>query len=71
MEQLRFADPATLPSSGSDTTSTDLGDYRFTIVTEYCSDSTYCDDTTRHVLVSVQENGKQVFETETVLAQLR
>ena len=71
MEELRFVDPATLPATGSQTSATSVGPHQFTIVTQYCSSSTYCDDITRHIVVSVKEHGRQVFETETVFTQLR
>ncbi len=71
MEQLRYLDPATLPATGSQTSAASVGAYQFTIVTQYCSASSYCDSNTRHIIVSVKENGKPVFETETVLTQLR
>ena len=71
LEQLRFADPATLPTTGSDTTLMTVGLYDFTILTQYCSTATYCDANTRHVVVNVQDQGQDVFSTETVFTQLR
>jgi type II secretion system protein I len=71
LEELRFTDPETMPSSGTQTTSTTVGLNTFTVVTEYCVSSGYCDDVTRHVVVTVQENGRDVIETETVFTALR
>ena len=71
LEELRFEDPATLPDTGSQTSTANIGQYQFTIVTQFCVNSSYCDDHTRHVVVRVQEDGQQVFETETVITQLR
>jgi len=71
MEQLRFQDPATLPASGSQTSAASVGPHQFTVVTQYCSSDSYCDDNTRHVVVSIKEHGKQIFKTETVFTQLR
>lgn len=71
MEQLRFLDPVDLPATGSQTSVGSVGPQQFTIVTKYCSIGSYCDFNTRHIVVSVKANGKTVFETETVLTQLR
>lgn len=71
LEELRFGDPAALPDTGSRTSAASVGQHQFTIVTQFCVNTSYCDDNTRHVVVSIQENGRQVFETETVITQLR
>ena len=71
MEQVRFTDPATLPTSGSDTMLSTVGAHVFTVETRYCINTAYCDDNTRHVVVNVQEDGQDVFETESVFTQLR
>ena len=71
LEQLRFIDPETLPASGSQTGAATVGPHEFTVITQYCVDSAYCDDRTRHVVVRIQEDGQNVFETETVITQLR
>jgi len=71
MEELRFVDPAAMPATGSHTSAASVGPHQFTIVTLYCSAGGYCDDNTRHVVVRVKEDGKQLFATETVLTQLR
>ena len=71
VERLRFVDPETLPDTGSQTTSASVGPHDFTVVTSYCTVGAYCDDVTRHVVVNIQENGQSVFQTETVLTQLR
>ena len=71
LEGLRYTDPETLPTSGTATTTTVVGANMLTVVTEYCVTSSYCDDATRHVVVTIQENGKDVLETETVFTSLR
>ena len=71
MEELRFVDPATLPVTGTQTSASSTGQHQFTIITQYCPTSSYCNDNTRHVVVRVEDNGNQVFETETVFTQLR
>lgn len=71
MERLRYTDPETYPSSGTQTTTAVVGANTFTVVTEYCVTSSYCNDNTRHVVVTIQESGKDVFETETVFTSLR
>jgi hypothetical protein len=71
MEELRYEDPSTLPTSGTRTTAASVGQHQFTIITHYCLNGNYCDDSTRHVVVRVEEDGRAVFETETVITQLR
>ncbi len=71
LEGLRYTDPETLPTSGTTTTTTVVGANMLTVVTEYCVTSSYCDDATRHIVVTIQENGKDVLETETVFTSLR
>jgi len=71
LEGLRYTDPETLPSSGTQTTKAVVGANQLTVVTEYCVTSSYCDAATRHVVITIQENGKDVFETETVFTALR
>ena len=71
MEELRYTDPETLPSSGTQTATVVSGANTFTVVTEYCVTSSYCNDSTRHVVITIQENGTDVLETETVFTSLR
>ena len=71
MEDLRFTDPETMPTTGTQSATVTVGTHNFAVVTEYCATTTYCNDSTRHVVVTIQEHGKDVFETETVFTQLR
>ena len=71
IEELRYTDPETMPSTGSQTTSVTVGQNDFVVTVAYCTTSSYCSERTRHISVSISEDGQVVFSTETVFTQLR
>lgn len=73
LDRLRTQDPATLPTTGFGTATTVVvGTHSFTVTPSYCENASFCTSTTvRHIVARVTYNGKQVFQTQTVYAQLR
>lgn len=71
IEELRYTDPESMPSTGTQTTSVTVGPNDFVVTVAYCTTSSYCTDHTRDISVSVAEDGRVVFSTETVFTQLR
>ncbi|MCP3980224.1 MAG: type II secretion system protein [bacterium] len=72
MEDLRRANPASMPSSGSDAMELiTVGERDFEIVSSYCTRPTFCGNDTRHVAVEVSYGDKIVFTVESVFTQLR
>jgi prepilin-type N-terminal cleavage/methylation domain-containing protein len=72
MEALRFADPSTMPSSGSTGPSYVAIEKReYELVSRYCIRSEFCSTNSRHVLVEVGYGGNVVYQTESVFTKLR
>lgn len=73
LDNLRFEETDTLPASGTGTTqSITVANYPFLVTPEFCSDSSYCtSNNTRHILVSVEFNGEEIYEIQTVYTKLR
>jgi len=72
LDALRIANPADLPSSGSDSVDINVGNYIFTVVTTYCLDASYCElNNTRHLHVDVNRNAETIYRVETIYTQLK
>jgi prepilin-type N-terminal cleavage/methylation domain-containing protein len=73
LDRLRTQDPATLPATGTGAPQTLLvGTHTYTVTPSYCENTSFCTSTTvRHITVRVTYAGQQVFQTQTVYAQLR
>ena len=70
IEELRYTDPESMPSTGTETSSVTVDPNNFVVTVTYCATSSYCSEYTRHISVSVSEDGQVVFSTETVFTQL-
>lgn len=79
LDQLRQADPISLPRSGATTTLPDgtstasiaaLGKTYSTTIT-YCENTTYCNAETRHIKVQVSHHGQTIYTVETVYTRLQ
>jgi type II secretion system protein I len=72
LDDLRSRDPNTFPTSGSNTQTVSIGERDFSVVTSYCSVSSYCTSTNiRHLKVDVNLLGETQYSVSTVYAQLR
>lgn len=71
LEELRLQNPAALPSSGSVQETRSLGSRTYTVRTSFCTNAGLCASGSRHIRVEVIWNGRVVYGTETVFAQLR
>lgn len=71
LDELRLEDPASFPSSGTETRSVTVGRRTFSVVVTYCVLAAYCSGTSRSLDISVLHNGAVQFEVQTVYAQLR
>jgi prepilin-type N-terminal cleavage/methylation domain-containing protein len=72
MEDLRLEDPGTLPASGASAPQQVVaGSQTFEVVTRYCVFEAYCDAATRHLVVEVFQDGRRVYDAETVYTRLR
>lgn len=79
LDELRQSDVAALPSTGtvsslpsgtSISAITHMGKtYNPTIT--YCQNTTYCDANSRHIKIEVSQNGRSVYEAETVFTRLQ
>lgn len=69
----RDCDPtqAYLPRSGSSAPlPVWVGGREYRVVTRYCAEAAYCSDTTRHLRVEVNFDGRTVYAADTVYSQL-
>lgn len=73
MDEIRVMDPASLPGSGSwEPEEIEIGDRVYQVRASFCERAELClSNSIRHVTVSVEHNGRPMFEVETVYAQLR
>lgn len=72
LDELRFLDPATLPTSGATSENESVGGRNYTVETLYCETPAYCiSGNNRHLVVRVNYAGAQIFRTETVYTRLR
>lgn len=72
IDQKRLIDPATMPSSGSDSAITvPINNHNYAVTVSYCTNSGLCTgNTIRHIQINVALNNENVFTTETVFTQL-
>lgn len=70
LDELRQADAAGLPQSGTQTLAkvTHLGKDYIPKVT-YCQNATYCDANSRHIKIEIDQDGKSIYEAETVFTK--
>lgn len=71
LDVLRLQDPATMPSSGTQTQNTTIGRFTFEVRTIYCSPNTYCTTNSRFISIQVLKNNQQVYNVDSVYSQLR
>ncbi len=70
LDEIRQSDAASLPNSGTQTLTqvTHLGKPYIPKVT-YCQDASYCDANSRHIKIEVNQDGRSVYEAETVFTK--
>lgn len=73
LDQLRLADPTTMPSSGtSDPENITVDGKTFQVTTTYCENAAFCTtNNNRHIKVEVKYNSESLFALETVYTLLR
>jgi len=73
MDEYRLEDPRYMPSTGSvGPIEVQLGDRTFDVVTQFCSQSSFCiNNNIRHLRVSVIYHGDVLYTGETVFTKLR
>ena len=70
LDELRQSDAASLPQNGTQTLAqvTHLGK-QYTPKITYCQDATYCDANSRHIKIEVDQDGRSIYEAETVFTK--
>lgn len=70
LDELRQSDAASLPQNGTQTLAqvTHLGK-QYTPKITYCQDATYCDTNSRHIKIEVDQDGRAIYEAETVFTK--
>lgn len=72
LDAVRVNDPATLPSSGNTSSTVPVGGRNFTVKVSYCENATYCTSgTVRHLTARASFRGVQLYQVETIYAQLQ
>ena len=73
LDDNRFSDPSSLPSSGASVNeNVQIGNRTYNTTTTYCRNMSYCNSTNvRTVFVEVSYKGKEYYEVETAYTQLR
>jgi type II secretory pathway pseudopilin PulG len=72
LEALRQQRPSTFPLSGSSAVqSVYVGDFEYEVVAHYCTRSTFCTTSTRHIVLEVTYGGDEVYDVETVFTELQ
>lgn len=71
LEELRLADPASLPDEGRTVHRVVVGPREFDVRVRYCSRTTFCDRASRHLLLEIFHEGRQTYDVETVYTQFR
>jgi prepilin-type N-terminal cleavage/methylation domain-containing protein len=71
LENLRLADPKSLPTTGSDPAiNVIVAGHIYTVTPSYCTITTFCTATSKHIRVDVSFNSKIVYTTETVFTKI-
>lgn len=72
LDAVRVTDPATLPTSGNTSSTVPIGGRNFTVKVSYCENSSYCTSgTVRHLTARTSFRGVQLYQVETIYAQLQ
>lgn len=72
MEELREADPSSLPTSGTSAVRiVPVGNRDFEIQTTFCGDTSLCGAERRHVAVEVSFGGRVIYDVSSVFARVR
>ncbi len=72
LDNLRKDDPTTMPVTGNTTSSIVIGTRTYSVVTKYCTVSSYCSSVNqRHLRVEVSYIGTLLYVVETVYTKLR
>lgn len=72
LDDLRMTDPVTLPSTGETSESVQVGNRSYLVTTSYCSSSEFCtSNNLRHLRLRVTYRDAELYNVETVYAQLR
>ncbi len=71
LDDLRKKDVTNLLSSGSEEITNTIDSKNLIAKVSYCTKSTYCSTASRHILVEVFFNDKNIYSVETVYTQLK
>lgn len=72
LDNLRKDDPVAMPTTGSSTSTITIGGRAFSVVTRYCTNTTFCASLNqRHIKVEVSYRGTLLYTVETVYTKLR
>ena len=72
LDEARVLDPATLPTSGSASTTVTYGSKSFDVTTTYCAIPAECSSANvRQLRVAVSYRGTQRYKVDTIFCQLR
>lgn len=72
MESWRQLDPTTLVTTGAAPVGiVEVGNREYEVISRFCTEPTYCDSDTRHILVEVRYGGRVVYTVESVFTRLR
>ena len=73
LDRLRQQDPPLMPTTGSDPVEDlTINNRTYQLTTSYCADTSLCTSiNNRHLHISVDYRGEQIFEIETVYTRLR
>ena len=72
LDDLRFQDPASLPTSGQSVEQQiTAGERIYQAVIYYCQRQAYCSSRSRHLKTQISRNGHVIYATETVYTRLR
>lgn len=73
LDNIRYLDPATLPTSGSDpVVNVTIGNKTFDVTASYCENAAFCGtNNIRHITVRVEHKNQEQYEVQTVFTQLR
>lgn len=72
IDDLRFSDPRTLPTSGNTQSTYSVGDRAYNVTVSYCQNQNFCNTANnRHITVGIAYRNKTIFSTQTVFTQLR
>ena len=71
LDALKLLDPATLPTSGQDTSTVTSNNRSYAVTVRYCVTFSYCLNKSRDVVIEISASNKLLFTGETVFTQVK